>query len=119
VAQLAEALRYKPEGCGLDSQWSEGLSRGCAADRLLGLGVRIPPGACMFVLCVVSTDWRTVKTKTQVRMEYRVQKNTKNWVIGIFHRFNPGPVAQGSTQPLTEMGTREISYGVKTAGAWG
>ena len=22
VAQLVEALRYKPEGCGLDSRWS-------------------------------------------------------------------------------------------------
>jgi hypothetical protein len=27
-----------------------GLRQGSAADRLLGLGVRIPPGAWMFVL---------------------------------------------------------------------
>jgi hypothetical protein len=32
------------------SQWPCGLSRGSAAARLLGLWVRIPPGAWMFVL---------------------------------------------------------------------
>ena len=33
-----------------------------AADRLLGLRVRIPPGAPMFVLCVVSKDkWQNVE----------------------------------------------------------
>jgi hypothetical protein len=32
--------------------WSSGLRRGSTADRLLGLRVRIPPGAWMFVLCV-------------------------------------------------------------------
>ena len=33
------------------SQWPSGLRRGCAADRLLGLRVRIPPGAWMSVCC--------------------------------------------------------------------
>jgi hypothetical protein len=28
-------------------------------------------------------------------------------------------MALGSTQPLTEMSTRSISWGVKAAGAWG
>jgi hypothetical protein len=28
-------------------------------------------------------------------------------------------VALGSTQPLTEMSTRDISWGVKAAGAYG
>jgi hypothetical protein len=28
-------------------------------------------------------------------------------------------VALGSTQPLTETSTRDISWGVKAAGAWG
>ena len=32
-------------------QWPSGLRRGSAATRLLGLLVRIPPGACMFVCC--------------------------------------------------------------------
>ena len=52
------------------------------AARLVGLWVRIPPRAWMFVLCVVSKDknakCRIVKTKTQVQIKYRVQENTKN-----------------------------------------
>jgi hypothetical protein len=41
-------------------------------------------------------------------------------VIGIFHSYNPSghTAALGLTQPLTEMGTRNISCGVKAAGAW-
>ena len=40
-------------------------------------------------------------------------------VIEIFHGHNPSgrTIAQGSTQPLTEMSTRNISWGVKVAGA--
>ena len=40
-------------------------------------------------------------------------------VIGIFHWHNPSDrtMALGSTQPLTEMSTRSISWGVKAAGA--
>jgi hypothetical protein len=40
-------------------------------------------------------------------------------VIGIFHCHNPSgcTVTLGSTQPLTEMSTRNISWGVKAAGA--
>jgi hypothetical protein len=52
-----------------------------ATTRVLRLRVRISPGAWMFVLCVVNNDKkarsRTVKTKTQVRMKYRVQENTR------------------------------------------
>ena len=33
------------------SQWPRGLRRGSAVARLLGLWVRIPPGAWMFVCC--------------------------------------------------------------------
>ena len=33
------------------SQWPSGLRRGSADDRLLGLRVRIPPGAWMVVCC--------------------------------------------------------------------
>ena len=42
-------------------------------------------------------------------------------VIGIFHWHNPsgGTMALGLTQPLTEMSTRNISWRVKAAGAWG
>jgi hypothetical protein len=35
------------------SQWTRGLKRGSATTRLLGLVVRIPPGAWMFVLCLL------------------------------------------------------------------
>jgi hypothetical protein len=35
------------------SQWPRGLSPRYAAERLLGLRVRIPPGAWMFVSCTV------------------------------------------------------------------
>ena len=40
-------------------------------------------------------------------------------VIGIFHWHNPSghTMALGLTQPLTEMSTRNISWGVKAAGA--
>ena len=38
--------------------------------------------------------------------------------FGIFYWLNPSSctMAQGSTQPLTEMNTRNISWGVKAAG---
>jgi hypothetical protein len=40
-------------------------------------------------------------------------------VIGIFHLYNPSArtMALGSTQPLTEISTRIISWGVNAAGA--
>jgi len=40
-------------------------------------------------------------------------------VIGIFHLHNPSDrtMGLGSTQPLTEMSTMSISWGVITAGA--
>ena len=42
-------------------------------------------------------------------------------VIGIFHWHNPSGriMALGLTQPLTEMSTRNITWYVKTAGAYG
>jgi hypothetical protein len=45
-------------------------------------------------------------------------------VIGIFHSRNPSgrTMALGSTQPLTEMSTRNVSLGeggIKAASAWG
>jgi hypothetical protein len=41
------------------------------------------------------------------------------FVIGFFHWHNPSgrTMALGSTQPLTEMSTRNISWGVNAAGA--
>jgi hypothetical protein len=41
--------------------------------------------------------------------------------VGFFHWHNPvgRTMALGSTQPLTEMSTRNISWGVRVAGAYG
>ena len=51
----------------------------------------------------------------------KVAGSIPDGVIGIFHRHNPSgrTIALGSTQPLTGMSTRNISWGVKTAGAYG
>jgi hypothetical protein len=42
-------------------------------------------------------------------------------VSGIFHWHNPvgRTMTLGSTQPLTEMSTRNISWGVNAAGGYG
>ena len=57
MAQLVEALSYKPEGRGLDSRW--------------------------------------------------------------WHNLSGHNIALGLAQPLTEMGTRNISWGIKAAGVQG
>ena len=47
--------------------------------------------------------------------------SSSDGVIGIFRWHNPSgrTMALGSTQPLTEMSTGNISWGVKAAGAYG
>jgi hypothetical protein len=49
----------------------------------------------------------------------KVAGSIPDFVIRIFHWRNPSgrTMALGSTQPLTEMSTRDISWGVKAAGA--
>jgi hypothetical protein len=49
---------------------------------------------------------------------HRVAVSIPDGVIGIFHRYNPSDrtKALGSTQPLTEISTRSIYWGVKAAG---
>ena len=49
----------------------------------------------------------------------KVAGSIPDGVIEIFHLHNPSDrtMALGSTQPLTEMSTRRISWGVKAAGA--
>ena len=49
----------------------------------------------------------------------KVAGSIPDGVTGIFHWHNPSDrtMALGSTQSLTEMSTRIISWGVKTAGA--
>jgi hypothetical protein len=49
----------------------------------------------------------------------RVANSIPDYVIGKFHWHNPSgrTMALGLTQPLIEMSTRNISWGVKAAGA--
>jgi hypothetical protein len=44
-------LQRKAKVCNLPIRWPRGLRRGCAAVRLLGLRVRIPPVAWIYVSC--------------------------------------------------------------------
>ena len=54
IVDLVKALSYKPEGLGVRSRWPRCLRRGSAvANRLLGLRVRIPPEAWIFLLYVL------------------------------------------------------------------
>ena len=49
----------------------------------------------------------------------KVAVSIPDGVTGIYHWFNPSgrTMALGSTQPLTEMSTRDLPWGVKAAGA--
>jgi len=49
----------------------------------------------------------------------KVEGSIPDGVIGIFHLHNPSgrTMALGLTQPLTEMSTRNISWGLKAADA--
>jgi len=55
----------------------------------------------------------------QCATSQKVAGSIPDGVIGIFHRHNRSgrTVALGSTQPMTEMSTRNISCGVKAASA--
>ena len=50
---------------------------------------------------------------------WKVADSIPDGVIGIFHLHTPSgrTMALGLTQPLTEMSTRNISWGVKATGA--
>ena len=54
-----------------------------------------------------------------VATSQKVAVSIPDGVTGIFHWHNPSgrTMALASTQPLTEMSTRDISWGVKAAGA--
>jgi len=63
--------------------------------------------------------WRSRLRHSATRR--RVTGSIPDWVMGIFLWLNPSGrnMAVGSTQPLTEMITKNISWGVKTAVAYG
>ena len=64
----------------------------------------------------MGTRW--LSRLTQRATTRKVSGSIPDGVIGIFHRHNPScrTVALGLTQPLTEMSTRNSSWGVKAAG---
>jgi len=51
----------------------------------------------------------------------KVAGSIPDGIIGIFHWHNPSgrTMALGLTQPLTEMSTRNLSWAIKAAGAYG
>ena len=103
------------------SRWPRVLGRRSVAACLLESRVRIPPGAWMFMLCVVSKDkkakWRTMKTKTQVRLQCRVEENTiKNPGKGDIFRSRPDPL--WGPPSLLYSGHHVCFSGGKAAGAW-
>jgi hypothetical protein len=62
--------------------------RGPAADRLLGLRVRIPPGAWMFVLCLLYSKDKRQKpgqsgqsSKDKVQTENNKKTSLKAWMF--------------------------------------
>ena len=70
-------------------------------------------------LQVYSSQWRS--WLRHCATSQKVAGSIPVGVIGIFHWHNPSgrTVTRGSTQPLTEMSTRNISWGVKADGAYG
>ena len=69
----------------------------------------------MFVFSVVSTDkkekCRTVKTKKQVRMKYRVQENTKKKKMPVKARFSAGVRTGPGAHPASYIVTGSNSRG--------
>jgi hypothetical protein len=70
----------------------------------------------------VPLRWGGARWRSQLRhyaTNRKVAGSIPDGVVTIFHWHNPSgrTVALGSTQPLTEMSTRNISWGVKAAGA--
>ena len=108
--------RYRLDGPGIGSlsiPVARCLERRSVGARLLGLRVRIPPGAWMLVLCVVSTDkakCRTIKKKEQVRMKNKMstRENKINRGGGEIFRTGPEPTLVPS----------QVIAGDKAAGAW-
>jgi len=69
---------------------------------------------CSTVGCFGDTRWRSW-------LRHGANSRKVAGVTGIFQWPNPSgrTMAVGSTQPLTEISIRNISWGVKAAGAWG
>jgi hypothetical protein len=77
---------------GSRSQWPRGLRSGPAAIHLLGLWVQIPPGAWMFVLCLLYKDssmghkvtWTRTKGFKEVRIGSKGKKSRlEHWSLSV------------------------------------
>jgi len=89
------------------SQWPRGLRRGPAAARLLGLWVRIPPGAWMSVtckLCVLSGRGVCVGLITRPEESYRV------WCVWVWSWILDSEEALAHWGLLRNGGGRKIMY---------
>jgi len=76
--------------------------------------------AWIFSLFIKETGYAVAQLR-HCATSQKVAGSFPDGITGIFHWHNPSSrtVALGLTQPLTEMSTRNISWGVKTASAWG
>jgi len=74
-----------------------------------------------YLMAPIFNIWRTAAAQWLRRCatNRKVAGSIPDGVTGIFHRHNPSDrsMALGSTQPITEMSTRSIFWGVKAAGA--
>jgi hypothetical protein len=76
----------------------------------------------VFTICIMCFIIKILSWYNWLRhcaTNWRLVGSIPSGVIGIFHRHNPSnhPVALGSTQLLTEMSTRGISWCITAAGA--
>ena len=109
------ATRYGLDGPGIESglsQWPNRLRRGSAADRLLGLRFQIPPGAWMFVLCVLYSKGQ----KEQSGQKSSTDEVRKKSLLGR-NFLHPSRPTLGPTQPPVQW-VPDCFSGGKAAGAW-
>jgi hypothetical protein len=76
---------------------------------------------CSITFPVISLEPRWRSWLRHSPTSRKVAGSIPDGVIGIFHSHNPSgrTMDLGSTQPLTEMSTKNISWRVKATGAYG
>ena len=113
------ATRCGLDGLGIESLWPSDLRQGSAVNRLLGLRVRIPPGAWMFVLCVVrkgklmdSQNKDTSADEAQTTKECKKKKKSSG------SRFSAPAQTGPRVHPASYRIVPALFQGGKVAGAW-
>jgi len=71
--------------------------------------------------CLVGCVAGLLGERFWIFLSWKVAGSISDGVIGIFHWHNPSirTMALGLTQPVTEMSTGDISWGVREADVWG